>query len=165
MCIYKTFILCHFNYCPIVWHFTGKTNAAKLEKIQERALRFVFNVKESCYADLLAKANMPSLELSRLRQLGMEVYKAIHGLSPSFICDIFDKTDPLKLHVLQPRTTSSGIRSFRYQGAKIWNSLPVEFKQAPNIQMFKRLIKTWEGPKCTCTYCKSNLYETNHLLL
>ena len=31
----KTFILSHFRYCPIVWHFCGKVNANKLENIQK----------------------------------------------------------------------------------------------------------------------------------
>ena len=31
----------NFNYCPIVWHRCGETNTRKIEKIQERALRFI----------------------------------------------------------------------------------------------------------------------------
>ncbi len=27
--IYKTFILAHFNYCPMVWHFCGKASTKK----------------------------------------------------------------------------------------------------------------------------------------
>ena len=33
--IYNSFILSNFNYCPLVWHFCGKTNNDKLAKIQE----------------------------------------------------------------------------------------------------------------------------------
>ena len=33
----------NFNYCPLVWHFCGEGNTKKLEKIQERALRFIYN--------------------------------------------------------------------------------------------------------------------------
>ena len=29
----KTFILSHFRYCPIIWHFCGKVNANRLENI------------------------------------------------------------------------------------------------------------------------------------
>jgi hypothetical protein len=41
--IYYSFILSNFNYCPLVWHFCGEGNTKKLEKIQERALRFIYN--------------------------------------------------------------------------------------------------------------------------
>ncbi len=39
--IYNIFILSNFNYCPIIWHFCGKLSSKKIEKIQERALRFM----------------------------------------------------------------------------------------------------------------------------
>ena len=41
MSIFRAFILTHFNYCALVWHFCGATNTKKLERIQCRALRFV----------------------------------------------------------------------------------------------------------------------------
>ena len=41
--ICESFILSNFNYCPLVWHFCSKTSMHKIEKIQERALRFLNN--------------------------------------------------------------------------------------------------------------------------
>ena len=41
--IYKSFINSNFNYCPLVWHFCSKTSSDKLERIQYKALRLVFN--------------------------------------------------------------------------------------------------------------------------
>ena len=41
--IYKSFISSNFSYCPVTWMFCGRKNVMKLEKLQERALRFVFN--------------------------------------------------------------------------------------------------------------------------
>ena len=40
--IYNSFILSNFNYCPLAWHFCGKTNNQKLEKLQERSLRILY---------------------------------------------------------------------------------------------------------------------------
>ena len=39
-----------------MWHFCGKTNNQKLEKIQERALRILYNDYTSTYNELLDKA-------------------------------------------------------------------------------------------------------------
>jgi hypothetical protein len=39
--IFHTFILSNFNFCPLAWHFCTDKNSQKLEKVQERALRFV----------------------------------------------------------------------------------------------------------------------------
>ena len=39
----QSFILVHFNYCPLVWYFTSPKQINKMEKLQERALRFITN--------------------------------------------------------------------------------------------------------------------------
>jgi hypothetical protein len=49
----KTFILSNFNFCPLSWHFCSEANTNKIEKIQERALRFIYNDYNSTYESLL----------------------------------------------------------------------------------------------------------------
>ena len=43
MTIYNSFIVSNFNYCPLAWHFCGTSSTNKLEKNQEKALRFINN--------------------------------------------------------------------------------------------------------------------------
>jgi hypothetical protein len=40
----------------IIWHFCGETNATKIEKFQESALRFIYEDYSSSYEDLLNKS-------------------------------------------------------------------------------------------------------------
>ena len=47
--LFHTFILSNFHYCRLAWHFCSERNSKKLEKIQERALRFVYDDFESAY--------------------------------------------------------------------------------------------------------------------
>ena len=75
--LYKSFILCHFNYCPLVWHECGSDNTRKLERLQYRALRFVFNDTTSSYEDLLTRSGMPTLRLARLRIIATESSKQL----------------------------------------------------------------------------------------
>ena len=91
--LYKTYILCHFNFCPLVWHFCSKSHTDKLESLQLRALRFVFADYDSDYKTLLHRANMPNLELARLRALCTEVFKCVHNLAPKYMCDLFVAQD------------------------------------------------------------------------
>lgn len=42
MTIFRCFILAHFNYCNLVWHFCGVVSSAKLESLQYHALKFVY---------------------------------------------------------------------------------------------------------------------------
>ena len=51
--IYNSFITPHYNYCAETWHFCSKSSLNKLEKVNERAIRFVFKDKNTPYCDLL----------------------------------------------------------------------------------------------------------------
>ena len=55
--IYKAFIISNFNLCSKVWHFCNQSSVNKIEKIQERALRFI------CDDCLVAPAGSSSEEL------------------------------------------------------------------------------------------------------
>ena len=52
--MYKSFISSHLSYWPVSWMFCAEQNSDKLEKLQARALRFVFSDYTSPYNDLLS---------------------------------------------------------------------------------------------------------------
>ena len=52
--LYLAFILPYFNYCNQVRHHCGKRNTAKIEKVNERALGYIFKDK-----DLLQRIRAP----------------------------------------------------------------------------------------------------------
>ena len=86
--IYKSFIRSSFNFCPLVWHFCSKTSSAKMEKLQNRALRLVFNDFDSPYETLLERVNMPTLHISRIRLIAVETFKILHKMSPVYLQDL-----------------------------------------------------------------------------
>jgi hypothetical protein len=160
MIIYTSFIKSNFNYCPVVWHFCGITSSRKLENIQKRALRFVYNDYISSYDQLLQKANMNTLYLCRLRSIAIETFKIMNNIGPNYLSDLLEEKSHehdmrSKRNVTQPKvnSVSYGINSFRYKGAKIWNSLPNNLKHCLTLEEFKMLIKTWYGPQCNCQMC------------
>ena len=67
--IYTSFIAPHFNYCSESWHFCNKSSADKLEKVDERAIRFVFNDKFTPYEELLNKIGNTSLRHQRVKKI------------------------------------------------------------------------------------------------
>ena len=85
MVICRAFIMSHFNYCTLVWHFCGATNTNELEGVQFRALRFMFLDFESDYDTLLDRAGLPILELSRKRAILIDVYTTRMHQSPAFL--------------------------------------------------------------------------------
>ena len=161
--LYKSFVLSNFNYCPIVWHHCGVMNSKKLEKIQYRALKFIFNDYSSTYDALLKKAKIPTLEVNRLCVMAIEVYKIYNKLCPSFVTKLLPtKTLRYNLRsgktfsVCHKRTTKYGLNSFKHFGVTIWNDLPVHIRSATDLNIFKSLIKTWYGPVCKCAACRDS---------
>ena len=43
------------------------------------------------------------------------------------------------------------MKSFRFEAAQVWNSLPNEVRLAENYKQFRRLLQTWDGVNCRCT--------------
>ena len=159
----NTYVLSQFNYCPIVWHFCGKGGIHMIEKIHERAIRFVTNDYTSEYLELLNKENDCTLYLRRVRLIAQEVYKSIHGLNPGYIKELlqnrrsnYPTRTPLNLYIPKVNQIKFGYRSYTFEAPSIWNSLPLEIRKASNFPMFKKLIKTWEGPSCRCNLCAYN---------
>ena len=86
--IYHSFILSNFNYCPVIWHFCSEANTKKMEKIQERALKFIYNENHSTYEELLAKSKLPSLKIRRIRTIAIETFKIINKETPQYLHDL-----------------------------------------------------------------------------
>ena len=87
--IFHTFLASQFNYCPIIWHFCHKKKLFMIEKIQERALRFVFDDHVSTYSQLLCKMNKDTMHTHRLKNIVVFVYKCVNHLGPSYLNDLF----------------------------------------------------------------------------
>ena len=60
--LYHSFVPPYFNYFSQVWHHCGTRNAQKLEKVNERALRYVYKDKHKSYNELLEIAGQVTLK-------------------------------------------------------------------------------------------------------
>ena len=95
-----------------------------------------------------------------MRALCVEIYKTLNNLNPDYMKDIFAKHDgrhssrrPLNISVPRVHQATFGLKSIRYEGAKLRNALPESIKSAENLERFKRLIANWEGSQCNCSIC------------
>jgi hypothetical protein len=59
-----------------------------LEKIQERALKFIYEDQNSTYEELLEKSKLPSLKVRRIRTIAIETFKIINKQSPLYLHDL-----------------------------------------------------------------------------
>ena len=85
----NSYIISNFNYCPLVWMFSTAKSLTKIESLQKRALRFLYNDYSICYEGLLEKAGKVKMNVYRLRNLCVEIYKTINKLNPEFMNNIF----------------------------------------------------------------------------
>ena len=122
----QSFVYSNFNYCPLVWSFSSAKSLQKIEKIQERALRFLYTDHLSSYGELLEKSERCTIHVSRLRVLCIEIFKTLMHLSPSFMSDIFkmkssrySSRNPYNLQHHRPNQVSFGSNSLRSLGPQI----------------------------------------------
>ena len=85
--LYKAFILPHFQYCSLIWHFSGTRNCDKLESLNKRILRFIFNDSLSSYDELLKRAKIASLYTGRLHKILMVVFFV--SMYPGYLKELF----------------------------------------------------------------------------
>ena len=125
------------------WSFVTQI---KMEKIQERALRFIYEDYESSCEDLLQKFKLPSLKIRRIRTIAIETFKIIQS---------YNFRSKNTAAVPRVRTTRYGLKSFRYIAAQIWNELPNHCRQESSFDQFRNIIQTWDpvGGSCRCSAC------------
>jgi hypothetical protein len=106
----------NFNFCPPIWHFCGEVNTKKVEKIKERALRFIYEDYSITYEELLCKSKIPSLKIRRLRTVALEVFKIISRECSVYLQDLITIKNSSysfryqnKAVILQVRTTHYGL--------------------------------------------------------
>ena len=151
---YNAYILPIFDYGCIIWGRCTTTNINRLVKLQKRAARIILQ------ADFYTPSQSMFSELKWLSfpkrvqyHTYIMMYKALNGMTPEYITDLFKKTSVAHNRQLRsvgndmlsiPRTkTSYYDRSFTVDGAKQWNELPINIKHSPSLLSFKNSIKAY----------------------
>ena len=101
------------------------------------------------------------MEIKRLRNLALKIFKTINDLNPSFIKSIFlaKLNARVRLNDILVKTCKSatfGDKSLGTLGPKIWTALQQNKKVENSYVKFKEYIATWFGPSSS----NSN-YPTN----
>ena len=154
----NSYIISNFNYCPLVWIFSTAKSLNKIESLQKRALRFLYNDYSISYEGLLEKSGKVKMSVNTLRNLCVEIYKTINKLNPEFMNNIFKVKEnkrlvreqyKLNLETPEWNQVTFGEKSLEVYGPKVWNSLPFHIKTSENLIQFKNLIKNWNGNSCS----------------
>ena len=116
------FAYANFNHCSLIWHFCSIKFVRKIEQIQIRSLRILYNDFDSDSKTFLDKPGKCAIEVKRLRTLGLEFFK-----TPAFMEEILKKKKthrPNNIRVNIQKAAKYGDKSLRMLGPHILNSLP-----------------------------------------
>ena len=133
--------------------FSGAKPLNKVESLQKRVLRFLYEDYVSSYEELLLKAEKETMKVNRIRSLCIEIYKLINNINPTYMNEIFKlrkisravrSNYKLNLDVPTINQVSFGGKSLRYNGSKIWNSLSFHVKSSKNLEAYHKYYKKLE---------------------
>ena len=106
------------------------------------------------------------MNVNRLRILCIKICKTINNVNPEFMRDLCSLRETSRLiqeeHMLNLSITvhnqvTFGSKSVRVFGSKFWNSLPYHIKSSENLELFKMIIRHWNGTRCSCKVCNTTL--------
>ena len=137
--IYKTAVMPHFTYCSLVWHFCKASDRRKLERINERGLRQVYNDWSASYDDLLSRAKMTTLYNRRLQDIAIFMFKIKHGMLSSSVTELFNTSHTnYNLRNADFRQENTLSRIFR---PLLWSKINRELRSVPTLSNFKKGIR------------------------
>ena len=116
--------------------FSSAKSLNKLEPLQKRVLRFLYDNYDFSYESILQLHGKSTMNVNRHRSLCAEIFKRLNNINPALMNEIFElrKTDravrnqyKLNLEIPITNQVTFGTKVIRYLGPKIWKSLPLEY--------------------------------------
>ena len=86
--LYNSFVLSNFNYCPLIWKFSGKSSNNEINRLHKRALRVLLDDYGSTFEELLQKGCEHTIHTRNLQKLLLEVYKCSYKTSKNFLLSV-----------------------------------------------------------------------------
>ena len=147
--LYTSYVRPHLEYAIAAWCPYTTGDITLLEKVQKRALRQISNLPGT-YEEKLEKTGLTTLQQRRIRGDAIETFKILKGFSnvdPDIWFSYLSRgegaqtrlaADGLALQTQRPRLDLRK-HFFSVRAVNTWNSLPLEVRQANNVNGFKNL--------------------------
>ena len=105
----------------------------------------IHNDYDSNYETLLKINRISTMQIKRIKQLAIEIFKTVNNLNPDFMKNIFTIKQnawvrPHDLLFRSHNTATYGDKSLKILGPKIWNALATEIKRETSLSKFKKYV-------------------------
>ena len=135
----------------------------KINRVQKRALRILYNDEYSSFEELLKRDEGFTVHERNIQILLTEMFKAKNKMEPHLLQGIFEAstyqgpTLRTSKYFSRPHvnTVRYGEKSLQNLGVRLWDQLPRETQELNNLSKFKAFIKKWRPDKCPCNICKT----------
>ena len=152
--LYNTMVLPLFDYCAAVWDGCGVGYKGYLDKLNRRAA-CIIEGRSVAADELFTVFSWPNLQARRDYLKCVLVYKSLRNLAPAYLLSEFKYAH--QIHTYNTRhcdllrlplaKTAKYQGSFRFNGARAFNALPLKIRNATDLKEFK--IWTKHHLKCS----------------
>ena len=161
--LYLAIVRSQFEHCSCIWRPTTKSNLYKIEALQKRAIKWIFNQDYCCYS---SEAYLNKLKQLKILPFELKflfndlvlfhsiVYKTSHITMPDYIVQYhkgssnfqretrsFNSNDELKFKCTVSPRIDAFANSFFHRTCQQWNSLPKELKLVESVNTFQSKLK------------------------
>ena len=151
-------ILSIIDYCNAVLFGISEKNLKRIQKIQNNAVRFIFNLnglkKYTSITPYLKKLHFLPVHYRIKFKIALMVFKCLNNLAPCYLKELIQLREPKKISMRMdndfylmktptPARFSRTDASFCQCGPKIWNELPYAVRCINEIENFKKCLKTY----------------------
>ena len=145
---YITYIRPVLEYACNVWSPYKVKHINGIEKIQRYFTRRISGLQDLNYAERLARLNLETLEIRRLRSDLVLYYKILNNLTVFSFDDVFTSSQTVRVTrslgknlLCKPACHTKVLENnFFVRQINCWNNLSDETKNAPTVAKFKRVL-------------------------
>ena len=170
----KSFIESQFGYYPLVWMFCGRKSNNRINYLDERAFRIVYNDNQSSFKNLLRNDHSVSIHQRNICSFPVELYKIKNEMSiPRMFWKAFElfenrnlnwslhsQTD-CSLHAVN--TVAYRLRILKYFAAEVWSIVPFEIRNAISLEELSAKIKSWRPENCPCRVFLTYIHQVDYI--
>ena len=148
--LYHSLLISHVRYCrPITnWCFGNESKTQLLQRICNKFVRLVFNLKRRESVRIVMKENgLLIIEQMYQVELAIFMFRTVKENHPTVLQNLFQS----KASRISTRSNSHYIstayrltvcpQSIKFSGSKIWSNLPNEIKECKSLKSFAIKVK------------------------